>query len=32
VLMRRTKEGLRMTAEEKADFAAWFDAELALAA
>ncbi|WP_349959947.1 glycerol-3-phosphate dehydrogenase [Rhizobium sp. ZPR3] len=32
VLMRRTKEGLRMTAEEKAAFAAWFDAELALAA
>jgi glycerol-3-phosphate dehydrogenase len=30
--MRRTKEGLRMTAEEKAAFAAWFDAELALAA
>lgn len=32
VLMRRTKEGLRMTAEEKAAFSAWFDAELALAA
>jgi len=32
VLMRRTKEGLHMTAEEKAAFAAWFDAELALAA
>ncbi len=32
VLMRRTKEGLRMTAEEKADFTAWFEAELALAA
>ena len=32
VLMRRTKEGLHMTAEEKATFSAWFDAELALAA
>ncbi|MGV1791416.1 glycerol-3-phosphate dehydrogenase [Rhizobium lusitanum] len=32
VLKRRTKEGLRMTAEEKAAFSAWFDAELALAA
>ncbi|MBB3424742.1 glycerol-3-phosphate dehydrogenase [Rhizobium sp. BK312] len=32
VLMRRTKEGLHMTTEEKAAFAAWFDAELALAA
>lgn len=32
VLKRRTKEGLRMTAEEKAEFSAWFDAELALAA
>ncbi|NLS00973.1 glycerol-3-phosphate dehydrogenase [Rhizobium sp. P38BS-XIX] len=32
VLMRRTKEGLGMTAEEKAAFSAWFDAELALAA
>ncbi|MBB6486741.1 glycerol-3-phosphate dehydrogenase [Rhizobium lusitanum] len=32
VLMRRTKEGLRMTLEEKAAFSAWFDTELALAA
>ncbi len=32
VMMRRTKEGLRMTIEEKAAFSAWFDTELALAA
>ncbi|MBB5574222.1 glycerol-3-phosphate dehydrogenase [Rhizobium paranaense] len=32
VLLRRTKEGLHMTAKEKADFSAWFESELALAA
>ncbi|ACM28955.1 glycerol-3-phosphate dehydrogenase [Rhizobium rhizogenes] len=32
VLMRRTKEGLHMTAQEKANFSAWFESELALAA
>jgi len=32
ILLRRTKEGLHMTAKEKADFSAWFESELALAA
>ncbi|HET9067103.1 MAG TPA: glycerol-3-phosphate dehydrogenase C-terminal domain-containing protein, partial [Amaricoccus sp.] len=32
VLHRRTKQELHMTAEERAAFAAWFDAELAEAA
>ncbi len=32
VLHRRTKQELHMTAEERAAFAAWFDAELAQAA
>lgn len=32
VLVRRTKQGLHMTPEEKADFAAWFENELALTA
>ncbi|MDK4739905.1 glycerol-3-phosphate dehydrogenase [Rhizobium sp. CNPSo 3464] len=32
VLLRRTKEGLHMTAKEKADFSTWFKSELALAA
>lgn len=32
VLVRRTKQGLHMTPQEKADFAAWFENELARAA
>ncbi len=32
ILMRRTKEGLHMTRQEKADFSAWFETQLALAA
>ncbi|MEF0941234.1 glycerol-3-phosphate dehydrogenase [Rhizobium sp. BR 362] len=32
VLLRRTKEGLHMTAKEKADFSVWFESELALVA
>lgn len=32
VLVRRTKEGLHMSPQQKADFAAWFETELARAA
>jgi glycerol-3-phosphate dehydrogenase len=32
ILRRRTKEGLHLTDQEKANFAAWFDSEVAVAA
>ncbi|MBB3612343.1 glycerol-3-phosphate dehydrogenase [Rhizobium sp. BK602] len=32
ILLRRTKEGLHLTEQEKANFSAWFESELALAA
>lgn len=32
ILLRRTKEGLHLTEQERANFSAWFETELALAA